>query len=93
MRGKCRAKHLLLPLAVFGVIVASSQPASADPVSRQLSAKHRLIMCMTKQMSESRTISYNEATKVCKAQPQAQASHATLASSAAIKPSTAGLNH
>ena len=85
--------HKLFALVVLGIVVGNIQTASAEPAGRQASIRHRLVLCMTKQMSASRTISYNEATKVCKAQLQGQASRPALASSAAIKPSTAGLNH
>jgi len=39
---------------------------------------------MSKQMSASKTLSYNEATKLCKAQVKSQS--ATLVTSTAVKP-------
>jgi hypothetical protein len=63
-------------LAVTGSIAPSM---AADSGNRPPSTRHQLMMCMTKRMSASKTISYNEATKVCKAQLKSQS--ATLASS------------
>jgi hypothetical protein len=68
---------------IISVASASSQAVAAPPVTRPPSAKRLLIACMTKEMSSSRTISYNEATKVCKVQLKTQS--ATLASGT-VKP-------
>jgi hypothetical protein len=60
--------------------------AMAVDLTRPVSPRRQLTVCMNKQMSASRTISYNEATAVCKAQLKAKA--ATLASSP--EPGSAG---
>lgn len=58
--------------------------ATAAAGSHPLSAKRQLVVCMTKRMSESRTLSYNDAGKQCKESLLAQ--RATLASSVSAKP-------
>jgi len=61
----------------------------ADPADRPTSPRHQVLACMTKKMSASRSISYNEAAKLCTAQLQAQ--NATLASTGSPRP-VAGLS-
>jgi hypothetical protein len=46
--------------------------ALADPADHPLSPRHQVLACMTKKMSASRSISYNEAAKLCTAQVKAQ---------------------
>jgi hypothetical protein len=67
----------------------SAQAFAVDSIGHAPSPKRLLIACMSKQMSASKTLSYNEATKLCKAQLKSQS--ATLASSTAVKPMS-GLN-
>jgi hypothetical protein len=57
---------------------------AADVTSHAPSAKRQLILCMTKRMSDSRSLSYNEATKLCKEQLAAQ--RVTLTTSVLAKP-------
>lgn len=71
-------------LAASGVALAATQ-ASGNPARHPVSARHQLIACMTKEMTASKTISYNEATKLCRAQLKVEAP--TLASTIAAKPS------
>ena len=60
--------------ATIGISVLFTAPASAanPPVQNasvqnaSVQIKRQMIGCMNKQMSASRTISYNEATKLCK---------------------------
>ena len=61
--------------------------AAQSPSGRPISPRHQLVACMTRQMSASRTISYIEATTVCKAQLKTKAP--TLAATAPDKPTTA----
>jgi len=68
---------------LMSIASVSAQAIAADIAGRPPSPKRLLIACMTKKMSASRTISYNEATKVCQAQLKTQS--ATLASST-VKP-------
>ncbi|MDP9013416.1 MAG: hypothetical protein M3O41_12295 [Pseudomonadota bacterium] len=72
----------------LGMSLVSWQAAASDSAGRPPSPKRLMVACMTKQMSASKTLSYNEATKLCKAQLQSQ--NATLASST-VKPMS-GLN-
>src|SRR5882757_11064473 len=66
-------------------LASMSAPALAvDSIGHAPSPKRLLIACMSKQMSASKTLSYNEATKLCKAQVKSQS--ATLVTSTAVKP-------
>ena len=71
--------------ALVGAVGMTFQAMAIDP-NRAVSPRRQLTACMNKQMSASRTISYNQATAVCKAQlkPKAPA----LASS--IQPKQGG---
>ena len=73
----CRTGTLFVLIGAAGV---SMQAMAVDP-NRPVSPRRQLAICMNKQMSASRTISYNEATAVCKAQLNVKAP--TLASSIA----------
>jgi hypothetical protein len=73
--------------AVFRTLLAScaafaSVQAVGNGGDHQTSARHQLMACMTKAMSASKTISYNQASKLCKQQLQTPA----MASTAATKP-------
>ena len=74
-------------LALIGAAGVGIQALAVD-LNRPVSPRRQLAVCMNKQMSASRTISYNEATAVCKAQLKAK--EPTLASSIQGKP-TSGL--
>jgi hypothetical protein len=69
-----------LVFMVLGALAFGGGSVAARPFGHPNPHSHRqqLINCMNKRMSASRTISYNEATKVCKAQLLA-AQSATLA--------------
>lgn len=54
-------------------VAAISQAVAVTPVSHAILNRRQLADCMTKQMAASRTISYNEASKVCKDRIKAQA--------------------
>jgi hypothetical protein len=81
-----RAWRIVVLLSMASVSV---QAVAVEPIGHAPSPKRLLIACMSKQMSASRTLSYNEATKLCKAQLKSQS--ATLASGTAVKPMS-GLN-
>ena len=68
---------------IISVASASFPAVAATPLTHPPSAKRLLIACMTKEMSTSKTMSYNEATRVCKATLKTQS--ATLASGT-VKP-------
>jgi hypothetical protein len=77
-----------LPALLSMTLLATGSAAMAAPAPSQAALyKKQLIGCMTKQMSASRTISYNEATKVCKDLIKSQSD--TLVASNATKPGTA----
>ena len=58
--------------ALVGAAGLGIQAMAAD-LTRPVSPRRQLTVCMNKQMSASRTISYNQATAVCKAQLKAKA--------------------
>jgi len=70
---------------VIGTVGLCMQAMAADP-NRPVSPRRQLAVCMNKQMSASRSISYNQATAVCKAQLKAK--EPTLASSIQSKPAS-----
>lgn len=62
--------------SAIGVVIAASVlvhalATAATPVSQATLNRRQLASCMTKQMAASRTISYNQASKVCKARLKA----------------------
>jgi hypothetical protein len=65
-------------LVLIGAAGVSIQAVAVDQ-NRPVPPRRQLTVCMNRQMSASRTISYNQATAVCKAQLKAKAP--TLASS------------
>ena len=71
-------------MAALGLGLVSDGAVAADASTRPLSAKRQMILCMTKRMSDSKTLSYNDATKLCKEQLEAQ--RVTLAQSVIAKP-------
>jgi hypothetical protein len=74
-------------VAACGIVamgLAADGALAAELNSRPVSAKRQLAMCMTKRMSDSKTLSYNDATKLCKEQLEAQ--RATLTTSVLAKP-------
>jgi hypothetical protein len=76
-------------IVLVSLASVSAQALAVDSIGRAPSLKRLLIACMNKQMAASKTVSYNEATKLCTAQLKSQS--ATLASSTAVKPMS-GLN-
>jgi hypothetical protein len=82
VRGSVTMSVIMVGLATVSVVLMSAR-AAADPASHPASARHQLMACMTKHMSASKTLSYNEATRVCKAQMKSQS--ATLASGTGVK--------
>lgn len=87
-----RARHRLIAVSVALIICQAlvSWPAWAGgSAARPPTAKRLLIACMTQHMSASKTVSYNEASRVCKAQLR---SHDAALASSAVKP-VSGLSH
>jgi hypothetical protein len=81
-------KYLIVTIApTIAFCLTASVALAAQPPSQAVLNKKQLIGCMTKEMSASRTISYNEATKVCKALIKSQSD--TLVASNATKAETA----
>ncbi|MDP9065858.1 MAG: hypothetical protein M3O06_08355 [Pseudomonadota bacterium] len=57
---------LLLSVAAFaGVAAATAAKPTASP-------RHQLLTCMTREMAASKSISYNEASRLCKTQLKRQ---------------------
>jgi hypothetical protein len=54
----------------IGAAVIAVQPSIARPESAAAIAKQQLIECMNRRMAASKTVSYNEAMRVCKEQQQ-----------------------
>jgi hypothetical protein len=65
--------------ALIGTVGITFQAMALDP-NRPVSPRRQLTACMNRQMSASRSISYNQATAVCKAQlkPKAPALAASI---------------
>ena len=63
-----------LSVVLVGAFVAAISPALAGTLQSQaLLNRHQLADCMSKQMAASRTISYNEASKLCRDRMKTQA--------------------
>ena len=65
-------KHLLLGIAVIGVVFAGPKALGGDAQSQSALNKRQMIGCMNKRMSASRTVSYNDAKKACIARQKPQ---------------------
>jgi hypothetical protein len=71
-------------VALMGLGLPADGARAAEAGSHPPSAKRQLVMCMTKRMSDSKTLSYNDASKLCKEELAAQ--RVTLAQSVLAKP-------
>lgn len=49
-----------------GLVLLGSQSAMAQPQSAAVIAKHQLSECMAKRMSANKSLSYNDALRICK---------------------------
>lgn len=66
-------KRIWFAIFVAGVLVSAQAPAAdLSPESAWVAAKRQLLGCMSKRMSASRTVSYNEAKRACSAQLKPQ---------------------
>ena len=67
-------KLIFLAVALSGALVGA-QALAADVSTQNASAtnKRQMVGCMTRRMSASRTVSYNDAKKACAAQLKPQA--------------------
>ena len=67
-------KLIILAVALTGAL-AGAQALAADPSTQNASVvnKRQMADCMTRRMSSSRTLSYNDAKKACTAQLKPQA--------------------
>jgi hypothetical protein len=80
-------KSILATNCGFFVLSAALVPMAAhamDAASHAPSPKRQLVLCMTKRMADSKTLSYNAAAKLCKEQLEAQ--RVTLTTSVLAKP-------
>ncbi len=71
-------KLIVLAVALTGAL-AGAQALAADASTQNASVvnKRQVVGCMTKRMSASRTVSYNDAKKACTAQLKPQADGAS----------------
>jgi hypothetical protein len=72
--GEASVKLIILAVALTGVL-AGAQALAADAPTQNASVvnKRQMAGCMSKRMSASRTVSYNDAKKACTAQMKPQA--------------------
>jgi hypothetical protein len=72
--GRASVKLIILAVALTGVL-AGAQALAADASTQNASVlnKRQMVGCMTRRMSSSRTVSYNDAKKACTAQLKSQA--------------------
>jgi hypothetical protein len=80
------SRIMLAVIIIAAAVNAAGVATAATPSNtRSLSPRQQLNACMTKAMAASRTLSYNEASKMCKAQlkpnPPALASNGNSAKS------------
>lgn len=80
-------KRSFKAIACAGLILAA-QLVDAQPQSAAVIARHQLSECMSKQMSADRSLSYNDAMRLCK--QRLQPPKDTLAS---INPADSGKAH
>lgn len=71
-------------IVAMGLGLAAAGARAAEVNSRPVSAKRQLVLCMSKRMSDSKSLSYNDASKLCKEQLEAQ--RVTLTTSVLAKP-------
>jgi hypothetical protein len=70
-------KRIWFAILVAGVVASAQVPAAdTSAESAWVAAKRQLLGCMSKRMSASRTVSYNEAKKTCTAQLKPQPDNA-----------------
>jgi hypothetical protein len=60
----------IISAILLGAALAAAQPSMAQPESAAVLAKQQLIQCMNKRMAASKTVSYNEAMRLCKESQQ-----------------------
>jgi hypothetical protein len=68
--GRRAMKRIILAIG-FSATLAIVQTSNAHPESAAVIAKQQLTDCMNKRMAASRSVSYNEAMRVCKEKQQA----------------------
>jgi hypothetical protein len=55
-----------LKAVACGSLIVAAQVVGAQPQSAAVIARHQLSECMSKQMSADRSLSYNDAMRLCK---------------------------
>jgi hypothetical protein len=76
-------------MTMLGAALSGAPALANNPPSRPPTAWHQLQVCMSRQMTASRTISYNDAAKSCAALLKAQ--NAAVASTGLQRPAGGGL--
>jgi hypothetical protein len=70
-------KYSLFAIALTAVLAGAPAPAADTSAENAwVTAKRQLLSCMSKRMSASRTVSYNDAKKTCTAQLKPQPDNA-----------------
>ena len=62
-------KHIIWAIGI-SVALAAVQTSGAHPQSAAVIAKQQLTECMSRRMAASKTVSYNEALRICKEKQQ-----------------------
>jgi hypothetical protein len=71
-------------ITAAGVMLLGMQALAADLPGQAKNSRRQIVECVIKRMSANKTVSYNEATKVCKERLKPQ--NDDLASNTPIKP-------
>jgi len=75
-------KFLLIGLSLSASICAGTSLLAATPPSQAMTYRRQVSDCMSKHMAASKTISYNEASKVCQEQLRTRADALTASNEA-----------
>lgn len=65
-------RYLVLAAVAAGLLLAASGAVADEFAQAPISAKRQVTDCMTKRMNASRTLTYNDASKACKAWVKSQ---------------------
>lgn len=76
--------RVLTVIATAGVMLVGAQAIAVDSAGQSRIPRRQMMDCMMKRMSSDKSLSYNEATKVCKDLLRTQ--NDKLASNTPIKP-------
>ena len=63
-------KRMIWALAISAIFAAAQPSSAAHPENAAVIAKQQLTECMNRRMAASKTVSYNEAMRICKEKQQ-----------------------